>query len=140
MNKNKFGSFGSVIFGFIKAPENITVEKEQSFAEHEVAGGKSLLEWTGEGLSVATLKIKLQAVKVNENFEIDPKKELDDLEKMFHKHTPQPLFCGSRKLGMFVIEKMKTVFYRTDAHGNLVYAEVELTLKEVNTKASQEGA
>ena len=40
-NKNKFGSFGSVVFEFIKAPENITVEKEQSFAEHEVAGGKS---------------------------------------------------------------------------------------------------
>ena len=86
------------------------------------------------GLGNGNLKIKLQAVKGN-SFEINPQKELDTLAKMFHDHLPQPLFCGSLRLGDYVIDKMKTVFHRTDARGKLIYAEVELTLKEANTNS-----
>jgi len=124
-----FGSFGPVIFELVKSPESFSFELEQSYAEHDIAGNKALLEWTGEKLATVTLRLKLQAIQTD-TFELDPEKELSDLEDLYKQHEPQPLFYGKRKLGYFVIEKIREVLHRVNKQGKIVYAEVELTLKE----------
>ncbi len=125
----KIGSFGSIVFEVIKSPESITQELEQSYAEHEVAGGKGLLEWTGEKLSRITMKIRFQAVSIG-NFTCDPEEELSKIEELFQKREPQPLFIGSHALGKFVIERLRKTIKKVNAKGDVVLAEVELTLKE----------
>ena len=128
-----WGSFGSVIFEFLRSPEGLTKESEHSLAEHDIAGGKALLEWTGEKLTTITLSLKLQALKTDV-WELDPEKELSELEELYKKHEPQPLFFGKKKIGYFVIEKIREVLHRVNKQGQIIYAEIELTLKEAKEK------
>ena len=125
----EIGSFGPIIFEALRSPGVVIREIEESYAEHEVAGAKGLLEWTGQKLSRVTLKLRFQAVSIGV-FTCDPAEELSRIEELARKREPYPLFVGSRHMGKFVIEKVKETLRELDAHGNLAMAEVELTLKE----------
>ena len=125
------GSFGPLVFEVLRAPEAVSREIEEVYAEHEVAGAKGLLEWTGEKLARVTLKLRFHSVSLG-TFTCDPAEELSRIGELARKREAYPLFVGSRHMGKFVIEKVRETLRELDAHGNLVMAEVELTLKEYN--------
>jgi phage protein U len=126
------GQIGDVIFEYLRGPEELTREMSWSYAEHEIAGSKSVIEYTGEKLHKVKLKIKLSAV--SGFWSIDPQAELITLEDMARGDASgpesHPLIIGTRMIGYYVIEKIKEGYKRFNQAGSLISCEVELDLKE----------
>mgnify|MGYP006273910531 CR=1 FL=1 len=121
-----------MVFEHMRGPESITREMTWSYTEHDIAGGKGKLEYTGEKLHQVKLKIRLSAV---DGFvSVDPETEVATLEEMASggsdKPEAHPLIIGTRPMGEYAIEKIKETYKSFNQAGKLMSCEVELTLKE----------
>lgn len=126
------GQIGDVEFEFLRGPEELTREMAWSYAEHDIAGKKGVLEYTGEKLHQVKMRIRISAVAGF--FSLDPAAELEELENMASGQSgaPEawPLIIGTRVMGDYVIEKISEGYKSFNRAGVLTAAEIELTLKE----------
>ena len=99
--------------------------KGAHFAEHEVFGGKPLLEFTGIKTNTVSLSINLSA-----SMGISPSEKIATLTDMCNAGKAVPLVIGSEVMGLWVITDLGESWDCVDSKGNLVSAVVSVELKE----------
>lgn len=129
------GQIGEVVFEYLRGPESLERQLDWSYEEHSIAGGKGVLEYTGEHLHQVKLTIKLSSISGwGPLWAIDPQAELEELVDMARGGHDGPdahaLIIGTRLVGDFVIEKIQERYRAFNRSGVLTSVEVELTLKE----------
>lgn len=93
--------------------------------EHAIIGAKPLLEWVGPDLESITLNIRLDA-----GLGVDPVKELEKLRGYRDNGDILPLLLGFHFEGNWCITDLDEEHKHTTGLGNLLVAEVSVTLKE----------
>ncbi|PIC80549.1 hypothetical protein CSV75_01795 [Sporosarcina sp. P18a] len=125
------GSFGTVVFEVTPKKINSFTDLEKSnksrWSEHEIHGKKAKLEFEGAGLIDINYRLLLRV----ENG-INPMKEIAKLEKMNDGGKAAPFILGSKPLSpnKFVITEISEALKNIDQRGNILSAEVTISLKE----------
>lgn len=125
------GSFGDVLFE-VSTDKTLTfydLEKKSSakWEEHDIQGNKTKLEFNGPGLTDITYNLLLRAEQG-----INPVKELAKLENMQHKGEAHHFIVGQKPIApnKFVIAELSAGLRNIDPTGNVLSAEVTVSLKE----------
>lgn len=125
------GNFGNFEFevseGNVKTFQELNFTKSAAFTEHKIINSHPLLEFTGFNSSSATLKIILDA-----DFGLNPEQELQVLHDMLESHEAEALILNGIVQGgdLWVIEDLSENLVRVGSRGEVLRAEVNLTLKE----------
>lgn len=123
------GSLGSISFNVsensVKTFSDLNFQRKASFAEHKILNGKGLLEYTGHDAATCSLKIDLNA-----SMGINPKDELEKLRELFNNREVVNFMLGPDVLGEWVIESMSENLKFIGRNGEIISAEINLTLKE----------
>lgn len=95
--------------------------------EHEIIRYKPRSEFQGPGLEEVKFTVLLKA-----ELGINPMKELNKLRKMRDTGTVAPLVIGGKPISnnYFALQNLVERYTKIDAHGNVLAAEADLTLKE----------
>lgn len=100
------GNLGSMVFQVSQAHvntfESFSRQFEASFADHEVAGGKPVSEFTGPGLDIINM-----VMVFNAGLGVSPTGQSDKLRQMALAGTPQPLVIAGRMLGRYTIRTVE---------------------------------
>jgi len=120
------GHLGEVVFEVLRTPRELTRVLESVYAEHELAGAKSLAEWTGEKLHRVTFPVRLQRLAGV----CEPEADLRLLYRLFESRQPAPLFLGETYLGDYVLTKIEEVRKRVAKDGALVFVDLKIHLLE----------
>ncbi len=125
------GSFGDVIFE-VTTDKILTfndLEKKSSakWNEHDIQGNKAKLEFNGPGLIDASYSLLLRAEQG-----INPLKEIAKLERMQNKGEAYHFILGQKPIApnKFVITDITSGLRKIDQMGNVLSAEVTVSLKE----------
>lgn len=98
-------AYGSIPFycsyGKVLTFNDLSVERGAKWAQHEVIGGKPVLEWTGEELVRVSLSIRFDT-----GLGMPPVIGLNHLKKMLENRKWKPLVVGMEYIGRFVIESI----------------------------------
>ncbi|BAQ11439.1 p2 family protein [Bacillus sp. OxB-1] len=125
------GSYGEVVFEVSPKKMLSFSELEKNnrsrWAEHEIQGQKAKLEFEGAGLDDLKYKLLLRA----ENG-INPMKEMAKLEKMNDRGMAAHFILGNKPIApnKFVITELSEALKNIDQLGNILSAEVTVSLKE----------
>lgn len=125
------GSLGDVIFEVssesVKTFDDLKMQLSAKFAQHDIHGGKGLLEFTGLGPTQLSFKVSLAA-----SLGITPKDELAALREILEKGKAIPFVLDGEPQGwhLWVIENLSEDHKVLDKVGTLILAEVSLSLKE----------
>lgn len=125
------GSFGTVVFEVTPRKINTFTDLEKSnksrWSEHEIHGKKAKLEFEGAGLIDINYRLLLRV----ENG-INPMKEIAKLEKMNDGGKAASFILGNKPISpnKFVITEISEALKNIDSRGNILSAEVTISLKE----------
>lgn len=125
------GSFGTVVFEVTPNKINTFTDLEKSnksrWSEHEIHGKKAKLEFEGAGLIDINYRLLLRV----ENG-INPMKEIAKLEKMNDGGKAASFILGNKPISpnKFVITEISEALKNIDSRGNILSAEVTISLKE----------
>lgn len=124
------GIFGLVPFvcssSAVMTFRNLSVERSDRWATHEVIGSKPKLEYVGPNLLQVSFEVQL-----NSSLGVAPIVSLTALRELMDLHEPQRLLIGPDYFGKFVIESMSESRKHHNGFGICVSADVSLTLREV---------
>lgn len=95
------------------------------FAEHEIVGLKSKLEFVAPGLDEISFQVIFSAFHG-----LNPLKETDQLREIVQKGEYNALVIGGKVLGNFIIDSISESWKHVDNLGNVLYIAVDLSLKE----------
>lgn len=125
------GSFGTVVFEVtpnkLLSFNDLEKSSKSRWSEHDIHGQKTKLEFEGAGLVDLSYRLLLRA----ENG-VNPIKEMEKLEKMNDNGTAASFILGGKPISpnKFVITEIKESLKNIDQRGNLLAAEVNVSLKE----------
>jgi len=122
-----FGQLGSILFERLREPVSFSQNKKWDWEEHQIAGEKSKVQYTGKPLDDITLGIRFHVSFCT------PEDEYEKLRKEADKLEPLPFFTGEgRVIGKFIITGISHEIRRTGKNGELIMIECEIKLKEYN--------
>ena len=127
----EIGTFGRITFE--TSSEKVLTWRELrrkisfSYAAHDVLEKKQVLQFAGKNLKEISIPMRLDA-----SLGINPKNELNTLEKIALSNQAHNLIIGGVNLGKYIIEEIEEVWKHTDHQGHLLIADVYLRLKEYN--------
>ncbi len=125
------GSLGDIVFSVssnkVETLKNLKYTKSASFAEHNRHCADTILEYTGNNPAEISFDITLSyllGVKVE--------KEIKKLDLYTRRGKAMKLVIGKKVYGsyLWVIEKYSVNYQHFDKSGNVVTADVSLSLKE----------
>jgi phage protein U len=125
------GSLCDVVFEVssenVKTFEDLSAQYSAKYAQHDTHGKKGLLEFTGLNPTTMSLKILLSAA-----LGVAPKEEITTLLEMLNAGKAVPFILGGEPQGegLWVIESMSVEHKALSDKGELVLAEVSLSLTE----------
>lgn len=125
------GTLGEIEFTVseeqIRTFRDLSFTHSATYAEHKIIGRKGLLEFTGLNASTCTMKIYLDAA-----FGVNPYKELRTLYEAMNKHEAIAFTLGGQVMGggLWVIESLNETHSIIGSGGELIRAEVSISLKE----------
>jgi phage protein U len=120
-----YAQLGSIIFEGRKGFASFTSTKEANFAEHALIEGKPRLQRIGDNLENASISVLLDVSFCN------PQSEFDALESARNAGEVLPFIMGDgRFVGSFVIKNLSLTHARHSATGEMLQAEVSITLLE----------
>ena len=135
------GSLGDVVFEVssesVKTFNDFSMQIGAKYAQHDVHGGKGLLEFTGLEPTTASLKTRLDMA-----LGIDPEEELITLEEMLELGKAVPFILNGSIQGwhLWVIEKLNEDYKVLNNTGKAILVEVSLNLKEYVEDGGENGA
>lgn len=125
---SSIGGFGQVVFmasaGVVRTFDKLSRRSYAVYAEHQTAGGKPALEFTGLGLDEVSFEMALHA-----SLGVNPASEVDALREMRMSGQAYPLTIGSVSYGNFVILEIGDTVTHT-LRGTPTVATVQLSIKE----------
>lgn len=104
---------------------NLSVERSDRWATHDVIGNKPKLEYVGPNLLQVSFEIQL-----NSSLGVTPIASLIALKELMDLHEPQRLLIGPDYFGKFVIESMSESRKHHNGFGICISADVTLNLRE----------
>ena len=123
------GSYGDIVFtvssGKVLTFDGLEKDVNIRYSKQEIHLNKPVLEFIGEDLDEIKLNIKLDT-----NFGVNPKKQLDKLEASAKKGERKVLMIGTNVMGYFAIQKIGEKFNRIDNRGNLLGIDISINLTE----------
>lgn len=123
------GSLGDIPFEV--TPDRIRTFREISrrvaarWSEHAIAGRKPSLEFVGPSLDEVSLSVRLSATDG-----LNPRKEIERIALIVATGEVLPLIIGGEFLGVFAVMESSESRRVHASGGELMIAEVSLTLKE----------
>lgn len=125
---SSIGGFGSVVFmasmETVRTFDKLARRSHAVYAEHETAGGKPALEFTGLGLDEVSFEMLFHA-----SLGVNPASEVDALREMLTSGQAYPLTVGSVAYGNFVILEIRDTVIHT-LRGTPTVATAQLSIKE----------
>lgn len=123
------GSFGDVVFEVsserVRTFQEMNFTSGQTYAEHKILNGNTLLEYTGKNARTCNISIVL-----NSRLNLDIEDELKDLHELQDSHEPKILMLGGKVIGRFVIETLTESYKLIMKDGKILEADINLSLKE----------
>ncbi len=123
------GTLGDITFEVssdtIRTFSQLTRSGQARYQQHDVIGKKPVLEFIGPDLEAVTLPVRLDATKG-----VRPLTEINTMRDSRDTGERLALVIGGKLLGDFVIEKVDDTWQQIDNRGNLLLANVNLSLKE----------
>jgi len=124
------GFFGDIIFevsaDLVKTWESLRSKRKAVYASHELAGGKSKLEFTGVELNELSFNVRLDARWVS------PREESDKIQAALEDGEPRVLAIGGKPLGEYVLQDITEQTKYTDSQGRALASRLTLNFKEYN--------
>ncbi|WKT76945.1 phage tail protein [Lysinibacillus fusiformis] len=134
----KIGSFGDVIFEVSQKKtltfNDLEMKSSAKWDEHSIHRNKAKLEFDGPGLIDLSYSLLLRA-----ELGINPMKEIAKLDRMKNKGEAHLFILGQKPIApnKFVITDSSAGLKNIDQKGNVLSAEVTLSLKEYVDSKSQ---
>jgi len=128
---NKLGSLGPVVFVVsptaIRTIENFNRSSAGRWAQHDILGQKPKKEFMGPGADTVSFSVRFAV-----DWGLNPRKELDQLTKLERAGKAMPLVIGGKGVGvgLWVITDLSQDWSTLDGAGNIIEAQVALTLGE----------
>lgn len=124
------GYFGDVVFATsdkrIFSFSDFKLSASGSWGEHKRNGRKSEWEFLGANAEKVSFVIKLDA-----NYGVNPRKEIEKLTEYVENGTVHPLVIGGQKVGnRWRVTGMSSTWNNIMSGGELVKASASLTLEE----------
>jgi hypothetical protein len=117
-----FGSFGSISFLPLGAPDSLEFNDMSYYAKLEVLGEAPTLQWIYDDLTGTRISILVHQLWCV------PSDVINSLQAMRKLHAPQPLTLNTENRGNFVIRTIhETDVWRAD-DSNIICAKLELNL------------
>ena len=127
----KIGALGDVAFkvsdnGAKQILTDIKTKKSVNYAEHQLHGKQTILEFTGINPGELSFKCELSAF-----FSVNPMTAHQKLEDYMLQAKVIPFVLGTSVLGTkWVIESIEKDYTRTDNNGDVLSITENVTLKE----------
>ncbi|QWU15670.1 hypothetical protein SAMN04487895_12716 [Paenibacillus sophorae] len=128
---NKIGSLGPVVFvvsaGAIRTIDELNRSAAARWANHDILGRKPKKQFLGPGLDSVTFSVRFSAA-----YGLKPREELDRLTTLERAGKALPLIIGRKSVGvgLWVITSLSADWDRLDSMGNVIDAQVNITLEE----------
>lgn len=125
-DNNDFCRLGEASFSVSDGIAGFSSETGYDYAQHDLATGKPTLQPMGESLSQITIDIRLRKF-----FGHDVPGTIETLDKLRASGEPQKLvFASGIYQGQYVIKSISSKVIRTSASGEVVEADLTLSLLE----------
>ena len=125
------GTLGDIVFEVssesMRTFDGLNMQWGAKYAQHDIHGGKGLLEFTGLDPTNLSFKIRLDAA-----LGLNPKEELEKLREILEKHEAVLFVLDGEPQGwdLWVLESLNEDHKIHDNHGTLKLVVVSLSLKE----------
>lgn len=123
------GSLGGIVFETsierVRTFNEMARKRSVEYAEHAIHSSKGRVEFIRHNLDDLTFSIRLDA-----SHGVNPKKELDRLGEKMNRAEVVDLLLGEDYKGAFVITGLDEAWKHIDKHGNILVADVAITMKE----------
>lgn len=123
------GSYGNIKFVVSgdKAEifNGLNIQKKARYIEHSRINAKPLLQFMGEDLTIINFEMNLYSF-----LGVNPRKELEKLEKHMKKGDANKFIVGSKNFGSYVVENLSQSVVLVDGKGLMQGIQVSVTLKE----------
>jgi phage protein U len=125
------GYLGSLVFS-VSADNAKTFDALQRgasarWAEHQIHGKKPVLEFIGPDADSLSFTMRLDIAHG-----VNPLEEIADIREFITTGEVLPLVLGERFIGDFVIKSFDEAWTRIDGRGNVLIADISVTLQEHN--------
>ncbi len=113
----------------VKTFTDLSFSHKANFHEHKILSRKGVIEFTGHDAMTCSLKISLNTDRGN-----DPHNDIESLKELLESHEAVPFTVGGNVIGsgLWVIESMNVTMNIISSKGDVLSADVTLSLKEVN--------
>jgi phage protein U len=131
----KIGSFGDIVFEVSNkktlTPKDFDRNGSARWNDHEIIGHKPKSEFSGPGLEEVSFTLILKA-----ELGINPTKQLEKLRKMRDTGKVAPFIIGGKPISQnyWSIQQLSESYKTIDNEGNILSAEVNVSLKEYYVK------
>lgn len=123
------GALGNIVFtvssDFVRTPSNIKKSRSARIAKHDIIGSKPKLEFQGEDLVSMSFDIRLDA-----SLGVNPQSDINSLARLYTSGEVVDLVIGNVYHGAFLIESIEENTKYTDRNGNIIVAELSISLQE----------
>ncbi|WNA15514.1 hypothetical protein [Acinetobacter phage HFM1] len=123
------GALGNIVFtvssDFVRTPSNIKKSRSARIAKHDIIGSKPKLEFQGEDLVSMSFDIRLDA-----SLGVSPQSDINSLARLYTSGEVVDLVIGNVYHGAFLIESIEENTKYTDRNGNVIVAELSISLQE----------
>lgn len=123
------GALGNIVFtvssDFVRTPSNIKKSRSARIAKHDIIGSKPKLEFQGEDLVSMSFDIRLDA-----SLGVSPQSDINSLARLYTSGEVVDLVIGNVYHGAFLIENIEENTKYTDRNGNVIVAELSISLQE----------
>lgn len=123
------GALGNIVFtvssDFVRTPSNIKKSRSARIAKHDIIGSKPKLEFQGEDLVSMSFDIRL-----DRSLGVSPQSDINSLARLHASGEVVDLVIGNVYHGAFLIESIEENTKYTDRNGNVIVAELSISLQE----------
>lgn len=123
------GTLGGIVFQVssrrVFTFGNLSRSSGAQYQKHEVILSKAKLEFLRPELETISLPIRLDKF-----LGVNPLTEINQIKKYVNTGFRLPLIIGGKFYGHWVIEKMEENWKNLDNRGNIIVAELDLSLLE----------
>ena len=123
------GTLGPVVFeassDLVRTFSDLSRSGQADWQEHKRIGRKGLLEFAGPGLEEISFSMRFDVF-----LGLNPRKEIDGLRELRDTGEVCTLILAGQPLGDFALTSLSESWGRVDHRGNLLMAEVQVSLKE----------
>jgi phage protein U len=120
-----FAQLGDIVFEVIPSFTGHNKSTSYNFVQHERIENKPLLQFLGKNLQEDELTLNFHQAFCT------PEEEIKKLKTAADKAVPLKFIKGNGEyVGVFVIERIRESMEQTNAKGNIISIQLEVTLKE----------